>query len=92
MIKNGGGVSRASTIMEYARCQLITLKLCGGQNHTKIHEDINVSRSLVFKVQKLSDHGENLKPQPWAERSYECRQMPPSLQFKQPSLKIWGKA
>jgi hypothetical protein len=68
MIKNGGGVSRASTIMEYARCQLITLKLCGGRNHTKIYEDISVSRGLVFKVKKLSDHGENLKSQPWGRK------------------------
>ncbi len=42
--------------------QLIAQKLSTGQHHTKISEDLSISRSLVFKVKKLLDDDWDLTP------------------------------
>ncbi len=40
--------------------QFIGTKLHAGQQHSKICEDLGVSRSLVFKIKKLLDDGQDL--------------------------------
>jgi hypothetical protein len=59
-----GVVGRASVAMDHACCQLIAKKLHAGQYHRHICRELGICRSLVFKIKKLQDDGQDLTPQP----------------------------
>jgi hypothetical protein len=60
--KYSRGVGRASVAMDHAYRQLIAKKLHAGKHHRQICSELGVSRSLVFKIKKLEDHGQDLTP------------------------------
>jgi hypothetical protein len=48
--------------MDHACRQLLARKLHADQHHRHICSELGVSRSLVFKIKKLQDHGQDLTP------------------------------
>ncbi len=50
--------------MDHACRQLIGKKLHAGQQHSQICDELGVSMSLVFKIEKLQDDGQDLSPLP----------------------------
>jgi hypothetical protein len=43
---------------------IIAKELRAGKHHREICSELGVSRSLVFKIKKLEDHGQDLTPRP----------------------------
>jgi hypothetical protein len=56
-VNKWGGVERALFTMDHVCRQLTGQKLCAGQHHAMICEDLGVRKCLVLKIKKLLDDG-----------------------------------